>query len=145
MRLPPPARTRPRLDFALSTINLVFLLLLFYLVTGSLVQPEEIDADAPLTRDLPLDRLPRPLLLVAASGLFLDGNPVAPATLIESARRAVAASPRSPFLNILAERSVSAAGLLDIVGDIQAQGIEIRLVTLHGANQAAPGPGGRDP
>ena len=50
----PPRRARP--DFSLTTVNIVFLLLLFYLATGTLVTRNELEADIPITKDLPLER-----------------------------------------------------------------------------------------
>lgn len=142
MRYVPSPRRRPAPDFSLSTINIIFLLLLFYLVSGTLIQPGELEADVPLTHDLPLERLPRPLLLLTTEGLHLDGAPVARAEAAAQARAALARPPQAQFLNILAERNVPATALLDLVGDIQAAGIEVRLVTLRGGFRSDAAPAG---
>lgn len=122
-----PKRTRP--DFSLTIINIVFLLLLFYLATGSLIKQNELTADIPFTRDMPLERLPRPLLLAAADGsLFLDGKPISLGDLREAAPRAVG---DRPYLNVLAERTLAADSLLAILAEAQAAGVPARLVTLR--------------
>ena len=137
----PAPRKRPKPDFSLSTINIIFLLLLFYLVSGSLIQPAELEADAPVTRDLALDQLPRPLVLLTGEGLFLDGQPVARENLAAEAHAALERMPRARFVNVLAERTAPAADLLDLVAGIQAADMPVRLVTLRRGFQAeAAGP-----
>ena len=53
----PPQRRKP--DFTLTMINIVFLLLLFFLTTGSLTNRNEAQADIPFTTDLPLESMYR--------------------------------------------------------------------------------------
>lgn len=131
-----PKRTRP--DFSLTIINVVFLLLLFYLATGSLIKQNELMADIPFTRDMPLERLPRPLLLAAADGtLFLDGREIA----LDAVRQTAAAAVGDrPYLNVLAERTLPAENLLAILAEVQAAGVSARLVTVREppAKDAAP-------
>jgi biopolymer transport protein ExbD len=122
-----PKRTRP--DFSLTIINIVFLMLLFYLATGSLIKQNELQADIPFTTDLPLERLPRPLLLVTADGrFFLDGNAIERKSMGEAARLVMR---KSAYLNVLAEQSMSAGELISILAEVQAAGLPARLVTLH--------------
>ena len=130
----PRPRKRARPDFSLAIINIVFLLMLFYLATGSLIKPAELAADAPVTRDLPLELLPRPLLLVEAEGaLFIDGVPVAKEALADAARNAAA---EAGALNVLADRSLSARDLFDIIAQVEAGGVPLRIVTLRGVGFA---------
>lgn len=129
MSLLPPPRRRRKPDFSLTTVNIVFLLLLFYLATGSLIKKSELETDIPVTEELPLERLPRPLLLVAGDGLFLDGRAVSPLDAAAEARRAL--DGEGSFLNVLADRSLPAGDFLDIVAGIQAAGVPVRLVTLR--------------
>lgn len=135
MSLIPPRPKRARPDFALPIINIVFLLLLFYLATGSLIKPAELETNAPLTETLPLELLPRPLLLAAADGsLLLDGVPVAVADLSETARRATASG--GP-LNVLADRAMPGRDFLGLLARIDAAGIPVRIVSLHARTDAA--------
>jgi biopolymer transport protein ExbD len=129
---------RPKPDFSLTIINVVFLLLLFYLTTGSLIKQNELAANVPLTSDIPLERLPRPLLLITGDrSLFIDGTPVASADLPDAARQATA---NGKPLNILADRSMSGRIFLGVVAQLEAAGIATRIVTLHsdGRTGAAP-------
>ena len=125
----PPRKSKPH--FSLSTINIIFLLLLFYLVSGSLLQQAEREADLPVTHDLPIEQLPRPLLLLTQDALVLDGRPIGQAALADAVLEAMAGTPPREFLNVLAERDVSATRLLQLVGHLQGAGVEVRLVTLR--------------
>ena len=131
MSIIPVQRRRPKPDFSLTIINIVFLLLLFYLATGSLVKQSELEADVPVTADLPLERLPRPILLVTAgSELLLDGRPVSRPELAEAARAAVQAQ-NVTFLNVLADRTMPASAFLDVLAGAGASGVPLRIVTLR--------------
>jgi len=129
---------RPTPDFTLNIINIVFLLLLFYLVTGSLAKQVEMEADVPVTADPPLERLPRPLLMATASGnLYIDGQPVALADVSEAARKAFAGRQEAGFLNILADRSMPAGTFLDILARAGTSGAPLRIVTMRKRLEAA--------
>lgn len=129
MSLLPPPRRRARPDFSLAIINIVFLLLLFYLATGSLITPREEAVDAPQTERLPLEKLPRPLLTLGEDGsLTLEGKPVAPADLAAAVRRATEGG---HVLNVLAARGLPARDLLPILAELDAAGAAVRLVTLR--------------
>ena len=124
-----PKRQRP--DFSLTVINVVFLLLLFYLATGSLIKQSELEADVPITQDLPLEHLPRPLLLVTADrSLFIDGTPISMEGLPDAAQKA---AENSRFLNVLAERTMTGRDFLDILARIDNAGVTVRIVTLRAA------------
>ncbi len=134
MRFIPPRPLRARPDFSLAVVNIVFLLLLFYLATGSLIKPSELAADAPLTSELPLELLPRPLLLVAADGSFsLDGAPVAADEISQAARTAVGPD---GVLNVLADRTMPGRDFLGILARIDSGGVPLRIVTLHVPDRA---------
>jgi biopolymer transport protein ExbD len=131
-----PKRTRP--DFSLTIINIVFLLLLFYLATGSLIKQNELMADIPFTKDMPLERLPRPLLLATADGtLFLDGREIALDAVRPTAPAVVG---DRPHLNVLAERTLPADRLLAILAEVQAGGVSARLVTLRAPPEKGAAP-----
>ncbi len=114
-------------------INIVFLLLLFFLTTGSLTNREEAQSTVPVTRDLPLEKLPRPLLLLETDGsLLLDGKPVARDAVVEAARSAIAASGRTDTaLNLLAQRDMPAAPFFNLAEALRGAGLPLQIVTLH--------------
>jgi biopolymer transport protein ExbD len=140
--IPVPAPRR-RHDFTLTMINIVFLLLLFFLTTGSLTNREEAQSTVPVTRTLPLERLPRPLLLMEADGaLLLDGRRIARDELVEAAQKAIAATRRAGTpLSLLAQRDMPAAPFLNVAETLRANGVPLQIVTLHGtAEVEAAGP-----
>lgn len=125
----PRPRPRRRPDFSLATINIVFLLLLFFLIAGSVVQKAETTVDIPLATKLPLENLPRPLLVVSSGdGLFLDGRPITQDTLASSAKDSLGT--HGEFINILADRDQPATRLLDVLDVLSGAGLPARIVTV---------------
>lgn len=125
-RLPRPAR-RFRPEFSLAMVNVVLLLLLYFLVAGDPAEQTERAILPPTTRDLPLEGLPRPLLSLLPEGaLALDGVAISRPALL--ARVAAGEMPR---LHILTARDHPARDLLALTGDLAAAGAEATLITLR--------------
>lgn len=121
----PPKRPRHEPDAALAIVNIVLLLIFFFLATGSLVNSDSVDIALPQTSELPLDQLPRPLLVVGDEGeMTLDGEPVAPGEL----NGLLLDFPR---LHVLADKELGAARLLEILAAERLIATEVKLVTLH--------------
>ena len=128
-------RPRPKLDFPFATINVILLLLFFSLLTGSIIGRNETVLAPPVTTDLPLQRLPRPLLLVAADGsLLLDETPVDLEKVAET-MRGIARGEKPSVLSIMADRAFPAAPFLTVVQHLRGQGIPVRIVTLSSRAQ----------
>ncbi len=125
-------------DFSLSTVNIVLLLVLFFMVVGAPADQAERDLDLPITRDLPLDVLPRPLLLISPEGgdLVLDGVPVSRAALLQAI---AAGGPQR--LHLLVARDYPARALLNLTTSLSGAGAEVLLVTLRLPRSSA----GHDP
>lgn len=143
MKVIPDPVPRRRHDFTLTMINIVFLLLLFFLTTGSLTNREEKQSTIPFTRNLPLERLPRPLLLMESDGsLFLDGRAISRDEVVEAARAAIEATGRADTpLSLLAQRDMAAAGFLNVAETLRAAGLGLQVVTLRepaGSGAATP-------
>lgn len=120
------------LDFSLTTVNIVLLLIFFFLVSGSLVETEELSVDLAETTELPLDRLPRPLLLVDTGGrLLLDGQAV------DTAGVRAALPMDTPRLHILADKDVRASDLVKLIQDPNLIGFELQLVTFRKVKDAS--------
>ncbi len=135
-RLPPARRHRESLDFALPTINVIFLLMLYFLIAGTLVQGDELAVAPPETSSMPADRLPRPLLVLdEAGGMTLDGAPIVPSGIADAvaASGATAGKP----LNILAPRGQPARAMLDILLLLEAERLPVRIVALD-SREASP-------
>ncbi|WP_052249799.1 biopolymer transporter ExbD [Tateyamaria sp. ANG-S1] len=123
-RLPSPP-PRKAFDSSLAIINIVLLLIFFFLATGSLLSSRTVEVALPETTRLPLDLLPSPLLVVATDGsMTLDGNPLDTGTLS-------VALGDSPILHVLADRDLPATTLLSTLDDEALIAVEVRLVTLH--------------
>lgn len=135
----PIRKTRAELNFALPTINIALLLILFFLVAGTIVEEEELGISPPEVVELPDTRLPRPLLAMTNEGqLLLDGVPITDPGLVEAARAAVEAT-EGP-LNILVPPDSSAGSLLGRLSQIGKAGISVRLVTARPSESASGAP-----
>ena len=123
--LPPPRRKEA--DFSLAIVNIVLLLVFFFLITGSLVQNGEIEIDLAETAELPLERLPRPLLLIDATGaMALDGVPLQADQIAASLGETL---PEALYL--LADGGLSADRLMALMTRPDLAGLSLRLITLH--------------
>jgi len=131
--LPGGSRKKADADFSLAIVNIVLLLVFFFLITGTLVQNDELTVDLAETKDLPLDQLPRPLLLMKPDGAWvLDGEEVTPATL------ALAVNDRldklhtpNRVLHLLPDRTIPADQLVSILRRPDLADVQIKLVTLR--------------
>lgn len=130
--LPQPKKTI-QLDVSLAIVNIVLLLIFFFLATGQLLNPPAADVDLAETSELPLDQLPSPVLVVVADGSWeLDGQPVAP-DLLEVA---LAPLERPLTLHILINREAPATSLINVMNRPELAEAELRLVTLRTARAA---------
>lgn len=116
-----------KLDVSLAIVNIVLLLILFFLATGQLLNPQTGDVALAETQDLPIDALPTPILIVDGDTWELDGSVVAP-ELIEVA---LANLPDPVVLHVLIARDAPAQGLLEVMNTPALSDVEIRLVTLR--------------
>ncbi len=124
----PTPRKPIKLDVSLAIVNIVLLLILFFLATGQLLNPPTGDVELSESEDLPLEALPSPILIVNDNGTWdLDGEPVAPDLL------AVALSEQEDdaILHVLISRDAPASSLLAVMNNPGTSDIELRLVTLR--------------
>ena len=131
--LAPRVKRRERMEFALPTINIIFLLMLYFLIAGTIVQKDELSVSPPVSTEDATDRLPRPLLVISNDGTFtLDGVPLAREELVAAASQAID-SPlaQTPQLNVLAPRERAAAPFLESLAAFGAGGVPVRLVTVE--------------
>lgn len=132
-------RRRERMEFALPTINVIFLLMLYFLVAGTIVQKDELSVTPPVTEEVATDRLPRPLLVISESGTFtLDGVPLARDQLVAAAAAAIADPlAQTPQLNVIAPAGMEAIPFLDLLALFGAGNVPVRVVTIE-ADEATP-------
>ncbi|MEL7088847.1 MAG: biopolymer transporter ExbD [Pseudomonadota bacterium] len=120
-----PARQGNKVDSGLAIVNIVLLLIFFFLTTGSLSNSTTVTVSLPETTELPLDLLPKPLLTVSIEGeLTLDGVPIERGSLAE-------ALVDDPMLHVLADREANAGELLDLIAAEELIAVQVRLVTVH--------------
>lgn len=121
----PVHRPKKGIDSSLAIVNIVLLLIFFFLSTGSLTNSRGLAISLPETTLLPLDLLPKPLLSVSIEEkMSLDGK------LLKVGELA-AALIDSPTLHVLADRNLSAIILLDMLDAEALIAVDVRLVTIH--------------
>lgn len=122
----PEVRRAKTIDSSLAIVNIVLLLIFFFLATGTLISSDSVEIDLPETTQLPLDLLPKPLLTVDSdAAMALDGIPLEPGTLAEKLID-------FPTLHVLADRELGAGTLLDLLAAEDLIAVSVKLVTLHG-------------
>ncbi|MDF3605046.1 biopolymer transporter ExbD [Paracoccus sp. DMF-8] len=116
------------MDVSLAIVNIVLLLIFFFVVTGQDArQSDELDLSE--TRHLPLDRLPSPILVIDRQGEWaLDGAPITPDLLPVALERQGA----QDQLYLIIDRAAPASQLIAALNRQELAGFDIRLVTLHG-------------
>ncbi|MEL6680233.1 MAG: biopolymer transporter ExbD [Pseudomonadota bacterium] len=127
-------RRKVELDVSLAIVNIVLLLIFFFLATGRLLNPVDARINLADTADLPLDQLPSPILVVGADGSWtLDGNEIAAENL--QLGLDTLGEPEDPAeirtIHLLIDKAAPASVLLNIVNRPEFDPFEIRLVTLH--------------
>lgn len=121
----PDANPRDMEDHILPLINIVFLLLIFFMVAGALTSPQSVDVDPPEARvdgEEP-GRDDRTLYITADGALTLGERPVALAGL------AAAVGERSEIV-LRADAAVEGLRVVAVMRALREAGLErVRLVT----------------
>lgn len=123
--LPRRDTSRLRIDTSLAIVNIVLLLIFFFLVTG---QEARLDTSAQLSTTRALDpaTLPSPVLeVIDAENWRLDGEAVLPEMV-----PAALAHITGP-LHLVMDRAAPGGLLVDVLGRPELAGHEIVLVTLR--------------
>ncbi len=122
MRLPPPAKRNPQ-ESTITLINVVFLMLIFFLIAGTLTPP--LDKDVSLITTSQSDKAEPPdALFVTAEGLMRTrGVEVTAEAYVASARQMQLLLPEDPVtVKIAADRDLPATRLIEIVGELRDAG-----------------------
>ncbi len=130
MLQPLPKRRRDSDDNVLPLINIVFLLLIFFMVAGALHARPPFDATPPGTEHADDSQPGNAILAVSADGdLALGGKPIEAAALPDAlARRDSEDEP----LQVQAHRDLRATTLQDLLSDLRRAGVaEVHLLTHH--------------
>lgn len=127
MKRLPTRAPKIEMDVSFAIVNIVFLLLFFFLIIGQSPNRQNTEIELAETSELPLDRLPSPILVVTAQGGWqLDGTPTAPEFLAV----ALQDRPLPLVLHVLVNRDAPAESLLQIVTRPDLADVDLRLVTL---------------
>jgi len=122
------------LDVSLAIVNIVLLLILFFLATGQLLNPPTADIDLAETQDIPLEILPTPILVVTEDNRWtLNSTPVDPALL----GVAMDALPEATTLHVLISGTTPAQTLTAVLNHPALSETTLRLVTWRKA-EATP-------
>lgn len=127
--LPPmPPRAANAEDNVLPLINVVFLLLIFFMVSGTLIQEPPFALTPPTTEHAaPADSQPEYLAIGADGRLAWIGETIEPEALAE--RLAQRQQPDAP-LQVRADRRLEARTLTDLLAQLRAGGVaQIQLLT----------------
>lgn len=126
MRLPDAPRRREG-ENVIPLINVVFLLLIFFMIAGSLGRTELFDVQPPESiSDARPPESARRVLMAADGRLALDGRPVAMDAL--GPRLANTTAP----VEVKADADAPAARLLELLTALRAAGVEeVELITVN--------------
>lgn len=129
MRIPSDEKRRPMLEPMLPLINVVFLLLVFFMVAGHMAQQPPVEVRTPKSdaQHQPLREMPR-LALRPGGELLLDGEPLARERLAARGRGLL--PDEHPRLH--ADARVSSKELRPVLQALRDAGFEsVQLITLR--------------
>ncbi|MEM1380714.1 MAG: biopolymer transporter ExbD [Pseudomonadota bacterium] len=109
---------RPKAEPVISLINIVFLILIFFMVAGTLSQPAG-DVQFVETEDLECCVDPDALAISADGELTFRGDPIASLDVFLASDAATLAR-----IRLLPDQNLPATELLRIVGELKAAGAE---------------------
>ncbi|SFJ69638.1 ExbD/TolR family protein [Celeribacter neptunius] len=128
-------KSRDKPEPTIALINVVFLMLVFFLVAGTIAQP--LDKDLSLVRTADLDPLAPPDALVVAPDGTLSYRGEALDTV--SAYLARIRPQEAETLRIVPDRDLPAARLIEIGAELQAGGAQrVMIVTQRGTEGNMP-------
>ena len=131
MIVAPPKRPRSTEENVLPLINIVFLLLIFFMLAGSLASPQAFDIQPPVSQSEAQARRDGLEIQIAADGeIAIDGQPIELDALEERARDALEADP-DLALRLKADGDGDATRVVAVMQALRdAGGHKLRLITL---------------
>lgn len=129
MRFEGRARVSARIDLA-PLIDVVFLLLIFFLLTSSFVSRRALELDLPgSTTAVSVPNAPVVVSVLADGGIRIDGDAVAEAALAAAVAERIADDPLQQIA-VAADRRVSAQRLITVLDSVRAGGAQsVSLIT----------------
>ena len=125
----PRRRRQSGIDVSMAIVNIVLLLIFFFLVTGQMNVSDRVEGlKLARTTVLPLEQLPKPVLIVDPDGGWsLNGQRVA-ADLLGFAMDDL---PQPVTLHLVIDRSAPADGLIELLNHPALADLTVKLVTLR--------------
>lgn len=123
----PPRRKNAHIDVSMAIVNIVLLLIFFFVVSGQ-EYAEMGEVDLSETSALPLERLPKPLLAINRAGEWsLDGEAITPELLpLALEKEAVEGD-----VFLVLDRAAPASQLIATLNRPELEPYRLRLVTLR--------------
>ncbi len=132
IELSQPQERRRGQDNILPLINIVFLLLIFFLMAGTLSKSPEISLKPPRTAEAEADKLPQRALYVTKEGIFLSQSLQISLSELEDRLLEMQRSLNGQPLYIIADKESNATHLIQIANQAKKIGIEkVKLLTLR--------------
>lgn len=136
----PAASEYASIDPSITIVNVVLLLIFFFIATGSLLNSSTDFEGTPKTTELPLDLLPEPILVLEpGGGMQLNGEPVPVGSLRTSL------NPADKRLHVLVDSQQPARQILAIIERENVTLVDVLLVTIRRDPNVPSGPGGASP
>lgn len=127
MRIAPP-RPRPHRESTVTLINVVFLMLVFFLIAGTLTPPLDAGVTPIRTEDAEPAAPPDALFITAEGQLRHRGIETGEAAFV--ALRRASSGDEAPPVRLVPDRDLAAERLIDIVAGLRAAGAgRIAIVT----------------
>ena len=131
MALRRPAERRKG-EPTIALINIVFLMLIFFMIAGALAPPLDACVELVDTADLDGRAPPDAAVVLADGSLLLREQPVDAAAVVARAREQAPASD-APAVRLVPDRNLPAATLLALAADLRDAGAgDVWLVTEKG-------------
>ena len=135
MRIPLRESTR-RDSNVLPLINIVFLMLIFFLLAGTIAPTADFDLDPATSEDSPATTAPAHAVYVSKEGFISVAGTEVTAEEVPAAMTSFAANLAGKPLEIMADREADAALVLTIAETARAAGIAtVRLITVRAGRQ----------
>ena len=132
IHLPRPREARQR-ENTIALINIVFLMLIFFLIEGTLTPPLDSDVRLIAAREAVPAEPPEALFITAGGELRWRGSAINVADFLSEHR--LSATTSDTVVKIAADRALPAARLIDIVGELRSGGAQQIVVVTE---RAAP-------
>lgn len=132
MIVPPPRRSHGLEENVLPLINIVFLLLIFFMLAGALSNAAPFELDPPTARNAPPGQPPRSGVALAADGrVAFAGETIPLETLTERARAWRNDTATTGPLTLRADAGADSERLLAVIEALRAAGLErIRILAV---------------